>query len=219
MKISKSTLDVLKNFNSVNPSIVVNPGNIIKTMSPNKAVFAKAVVNEVFPKQFAIYELSKFLSTVSLFSSPDFEFFDDHMKISEAKNFVRYVYANKDLIVQAPDREIALPSKEIYFELTEKDLSTALKALSVLGVPEMSIVGDDGTIYIKANNNSNPTSDSYSIAVGTTQATFNMIFLAENLKFMPRDYKVTVSSKGIAEFASDTLTYWAATTPNSKYGI
>lgn len=220
MKISQNTLTILKNFNTINQSLVVRPGNVLKTMAyPGKNVFARAEVEESFPSKFAIYELSKFLGAISLFTSPDFEFFDDHMKISEGKNFIRYVYANEDLIGQAPDKEIVLPSEDIYFELSEADLAKTLKALGVLGVPELSVVGEDGTIYLKAASVKDPTSDSFSIAVGSTAASFSMVFKGENMKLMSSDYKVKISAKGIAQFAGSSITYWIATEQSSKYGV
>lgn len=219
MKISQNTLSILKNFSTFNKSIMVKKGNTIKTITGGKNVFARANVDETFPEDFAIYELPKFLGSISLFTNPDFEFFEDHLKISEGKNYIRYMYCDPSLIVTPPDKEIVLPSKDIYFELAEQDLNTVLKALGILGMPEVSIVGEDGTIYVKANNNKNPSSDQYSIAVGVTTASFNMIFKGEYLKFMNANYKVTVSSKGLAEFATDNLSYWVATEQNSKFGI
>ena len=219
MKISQKTQSILKNFNSINQSIVVKPGNTLKTISGGRNIFARSTVDESFPSDFAIHELSKFLGAVSLFNDPDFEFFDDHLKISEGKNYIRYTYADKSLIVQPPDKEIVLPSKDVFFELTEKDLSTVQKALSVLQVPEMAVVGEDGTIYVKANSSKNPSSDSFSIAVGVTDKSFNMIFKGEYLKFLPANYRVNVSAKGIAEFATDGLSYWVATEQNSRFGV
>ena len=219
MKISQTTLSILKNFSTYNKSILVRPGNVLRTINAGKNVFAKATVEETFPQEFAIYELSKFLGSISLFNQPDFEFFDGYLKISEGKNYIRYTYADASLIVTPPEKEIVLPSKDIYFEIAEQDMATVLKALGVLGMPEVSIVGEDGTIYVKANNSKNPSSDQYSIAVGMTDASFNMIFKGEYLKFMSGNYKVTVSSKGIAEFATDGLSYWVATESNSKFGV
>lgn len=219
MKLSDKTLGILKNFSTVNQSILVKPGNVIRTISGARNVFAQATVEETFPAQFSIYELSKFLGALSLFKDPDIEFFDGHLKISEGKNFIRYTYADESMIVTPPDKAVELPSRDIYFELTEKDLSTVQKALSVLQVPEMSVVGEDGTIYVKAINNKNPSSDHFSIAVGVTDKSFNAIFKAEYLKFLPADYKISISNKGFAEFATDGLSYWIASEHTSKFGV
>lgn len=219
MKISENCLNVLKNFSVINPSIQVLAGNTIKTISPQRTIFAKVELNEIFPKDFAIYELSKFLGALSLFDDPDIDFFDDHLKISQGKNSIRYVYADPSMIITPPDKEIILPSVDVDFELSSDDLSKIQKAISILRVPEMSVMGDDGTIYVKAINNKNPSSDSYSIAVGVTDKSFNAIFKSENLKIMNRNYKVRISSKGISEFNGDDIKYWIATEANSKFDI
>jgi hypothetical protein len=195
----------------------VKSGNTIKTISPQRTIFAKAELDEVFPSDFAIYELSKFLGALTLFDDPEVEFFDEHLKISHNKNSIRYTYADPSMIITPPDKEITLPSVDISFELTSEDLARLQKALSILRVPEMSITGEDGTIYVKAVNNKNPSSDSFSIAVGVSDKAFNMIFKAENLKIMNRNYTVNISSKGISEFKSDNLTYWIATESQSKF--
>ena len=58
MKISNKTLDVLKNFSEINQSILITQGNKIKTVSALKNILAHAEVEETFPKDFAIYQLS-----------------------------------------------------------------------------------------------------------------------------------------------------------------
>lgn len=219
MKISEKTIQILKNFSTINQSILVHPGNVIKTIAGDRTIFSKADVQENFPKKFSIYELSKFLGAISLFKEPEFEFFDDHLKISEGNNFIRYAYADESLIVTPPNKEIELPSKDIVFDLNERDLSTILKAVSVLQVPEVSISGEDGAIYIKAINNKNASSDRFQIAVGVTDQSFNAIFNASFMKFLPANYKVALSKSGFAQFTSDGLIYWIAADQNSKFGV
>lgn len=219
MKISERTLNILKNFSTINSSILVHPGSRLSTMNiPGKSIFAKANVVEEFPEKFAIFELSKFLGVISLFKEPDFEFFDDHLKLTEGKNSTRYTYAAESTIAAPPNKDIVLPSVDISFDISEKDLQTIQKAVSVLQVSNMSITGDDGTIYLKAVDNKNPNSDQYSMAVGVTDKTFNAIFKSEHLKFMPGDYKVSISNKGYAQFDTTDLTYWLAAEHNSTYG-
>lgn len=218
MKLSDKTLSLLKNFNSINQSLVVKAGNQLKTMSGGKNIIGKADVDETFPVDFAIFELSRFLGVLSLFKDYDIEFYDDHLKIAQDKSVVRYAYAEPSNIVTAPDKTLVLPSREITFDLPEKDLQSILKAASVLGVPEMAVVGEDGTIYVKAIN-SKKGDDQFSIAVGVAEASFNMIFKAEYLKVLSADYRVTISAQGLAEFTTPGLTYWVATEQSSKYGV
>jgi len=218
MKISKSTIDVLKNFSTINKSLLVRPGNTIKTISGKRSVYAKAVVEESFPTKFSIYELSRFLGAISLFEDPDFEFFDDHLKISEGRNFIRYAYADESMIVAPPDTDLTAPNIDYTIEISEKDLASITKAISLLQVPEVSIVGEDGNINIRAINNKNPSSDQFNIPVGVTDKTFNAIFKADYLKLLPGNYKINISNNGFAEFIGSDVLYWIAADADSNLG-
>ena len=61
MKISKQTIDVLRNFSMVNSSILISPGKELKTVSDMKTLLARASVVEDFPTEFAIYDLPQFV--------------------------------------------------------------------------------------------------------------------------------------------------------------
>ena len=58
MKISKYTMNMLKNFSDINMSIEVKAGNTLRTVSVQKNILAESAVEETFPQDFAIYELS-----------------------------------------------------------------------------------------------------------------------------------------------------------------
>ena len=66
MKLTQRTFQVLKNFSTINPTLSVCKGNVIRTVSQNKTVLAEAQVQEEFPRDFAIYDLSEFLGVISL---------------------------------------------------------------------------------------------------------------------------------------------------------
>ena len=82
MNISGNTISVLKNFSSINQSLVVDAGNTIRTISPQKTVMAVAEVDDTFDSSFAIYDLNQFLSAVSLFEKPDYEFEDKSVVVA-----------------------------------------------------------------------------------------------------------------------------------------
>ena len=64
MKLSKSTLDILKNFKEINQSILFKQGNSLKTISVMKNILAEATIEEELPKDFGIYDLSQFLNGI-----------------------------------------------------------------------------------------------------------------------------------------------------------
>ena len=68
MKLSEKTFNLLKNFSSINQSILFKEGKSLRTMSVMKNILAE--VEEDFTKDFAIYDLVQFLNNVSLCANP-----------------------------------------------------------------------------------------------------------------------------------------------------
>lgn len=217
MKISTNTVNVLKNFAKINPSILIQEGNTLKTMSPSKTIMAKAVVDTDFPKRFAIYNLDRFISTASLFSDPNFDFGDKTVTIKEGDKKTDYVYADESTITKAPDREINLPSVDVTVTLTNDHLKEVEKAGGVLGLPEILVVGDGSNVYLQAADSKNPSGDVYSVKIGETTKTFKAIFKSENIKIIPGDYEVTISSRGISNFKGKEAEYWIAVEQSSSF--
>jgi len=71
MKLTQKTFNLLKNFSSINQSLYAYTGNKLKTVSETKTVIAEAEVQEMFPREFGIYDLNQFLGIVSLLEEPD----------------------------------------------------------------------------------------------------------------------------------------------------
>ena len=83
MKLTENTVNVLKNFSTINPNLLVKEGSTITTMSAMKNILAKANVDEQFNQQFAIYDLNEFLSSTSLFKTPVIDFENQFLTINE----------------------------------------------------------------------------------------------------------------------------------------
>jgi hypothetical protein len=217
MKFSDDTLNILKNFSSINPSIVFKPGKILRTISPQKTVMAAAVIGETIGKNAAVYDLSRFLATLSLFDAPEIEFHDAKFSIASGKSRVNYTYAAESMIIQPPDRDIPLPDPEVTVDVKWDDIQKVLRAASVLQLAEINFTGDGNVVRLAAGNSKNPTADVFDIIVGDSESHFDMIIKVENLKLMQKDYKVSLSSKGMAHFKSDTIQYWIAMEKHSKF--
>lgn len=217
MKIDTDTINVFKNFAKINPSIVVQEGNVLKTISPTKTIMAKAKVKTDFGKRFAIYNLDRFISIVSTFTDPEFKFGDKSVDISDNNRKTHYVYADENTVTKAPDREINLPSVDVNFKLTNTDLKDVEKAAGILALPEIAVVGDGNNLLLQAVDTKNPTGDVYSIQIGTTDKAFKAIFKAENIKIIPGDYEVSISSKGISHFVHEDVEYFIAVESTSTF--
>lgn len=210
MKLSDRTIQILKNFATINQSILVKPGNVLKTVTPLKTILAQATVSETFDQEFVIYNLSRFLGTLSLFSDPELTFGEKYVTISSGKQRVNYTYADASMVVTPPSKNINFPTPDVEFTLTSDQLSTISKAGAVLEMPEIAIVGEDGTISIRAIDSKNSTADVFSLDVGECDTDFKVIFRPENIKLIPAEYKVSLTSVGISQFEADNLIYWIA---------
>jgi|TARA_R110000796_G_scaffold58628_4_gene135374 hypothetical protein len=221
MKISQRTFQVLKNFSSINPTLNVTAGSVIRTVSQNKTVLAEAAVQEEFPMDFAIYDLSEMLGVVSLFDEPEFEFDSHYVQISDSASASSdYFYADKSMVTVPPTGGIELPDEPVKFLLGEKVLKGLLQAASVMGLPEVIVQGDGENIKVLATNSKNTTSHQFSYEVGKTSDHFKMVFKVENLKLIAGTYDVSISSSRIAKFIlqDQSLSYWIATEGTSTYG-
>jgi len=217
MKISAKTIGILKNFSTINPSIVIKEGNVLSTMSTSKTIIAKATIDETFPRVVPIYQLNQFLGGLSLFETPEVEFEDKFLVISENLYQNRQVYGDVSLISSPPDKELKLPSIDVDVKLTNKDFSTVKRALANFGLPEIAIVGDGNNVSVETVDVKNEASSSFRVIVGETDKSFKAVFRAENMKMMDGDYNIQISSRLISKFVGVDVTYWIAVESSSVF--
>lgn len=220
MKLSAETLNILKNFSSINQSIFVRAGNKLRTISVTQTILAEAIVDEEFPRDFAIYDLNQFLNGIGLHDSPELDFTNDrYVIIREGKRRVKYFFADSSIIVSPPNKNISLPSQDISFNLEHSQLDKLKKAAAVYQLNDLSIVGEAGVIKLVVRDKNNDTSNEYSIIVGETSTEFIMNFKVENLKIIPGSYDVVISEKLLSKFTASnrSVVYWIAMEPDSVY--
>lgn len=217
MKLSSETITILKNFSSINQSIIFKPGNVIKTISPQKTVMASATVTDEFPVEAGIYNLGRFLATIGLREAPELEFGETSVTISEGDSSSSVRYADSSMIISPPDKEVKIPRVDVSVDVTADQFKEVLNAAGVLGLPEVAFVGEDGVCYLKAIDSANSSADSHRIRVGETDDTFTLIIKTENLNILPGDYTVELSSKGISKFTGKNVTYFIAIESKSTY--
>jgi hypothetical protein len=221
MKLSDNTLTILKNFAGINNSILVKGGNKLRTISVAKNILAEADISEEFPRDFAIYDLNQFLNGLSLHSDPDLDFKEDsYLSIREGKRRVKYFFADPNVIIAPPEKEINLPSQDVCFQLDSTSLEKLVKAAAVYQLPDLSAVGEAGVIKLVVRDKKNDTSNEYAIVVGETDQEFTFNFKVENIKIIPGAYDVVVSSKLLSQFTNTryNLTYYIALEPDSTFG-
>ena len=230
MKLSDKTRRLLTNFSSINQSILFKQGNRLRTMSVMKNILAEATIDEELPKDFGFYDLGQFLNGISLHDDPEFDFqADNYVVIREGKMKSEFFFADPSVIVTPPEKPIELPSEDVTFELSMKQLDTLLRAAAVYQLPDLSVVGENGAVKILVRDKKNDTSNNFAITVGETESTFVFNFKVENiripcdpasLKVLPHEYEVVVSQKLLSRFTSKEkdLIYYIALEPDSTFG-
>jgi len=221
MKLSDSTLTVLKNFAGINNSILVKQGSKLRTISVAKNILAEADISEDFPKDVAIYDLNQFLNGLSLHQDPNLDFTEEsYLTIREGKRRVKYFYADPQVIISPPEKEISLPTEDVCFQLESVTLEKLLKAAAVYQLPDLAAVGEAGVVKLVVRDKKNDTSNEFAVVVGETDKEFSFNFKVENIKIIPGAYDVVISSKLLAKFTNSSynLIYYIALEPDSTFG-
>jgi hypothetical protein len=221
MKLSDNSLTILKNFAGINNSILVKQGNKLRTISVAKNILAEAEITEEFPRNFAVYDLNQFLNGLSLHQDPDLDFAENsYLTIREGKRRVKYFYADPNVIISPPDKEIQLPSQDVCFQLDSASLEKLIKAAAVYQLPDLSAIGEAGVVKLVVRDKKNDTSNEYAIVVGETDKEFTFNFKVENIKIIPGAYDVVVSEKLLSKFSNSkyNLQYYIALEPDSTFG-
>ena len=221
MKLSKSTLDILKNFKEINQSILFKQGNSLKTISVMKNILAEATIAEELPRDFGIYDLSQFLNGIDLHQSAELDFSNDnHVVIKEGRMRSKYFFADPNVIITPPEKEITLPSEDAVFDLSTDQLDKLLKAAGIYQLPDLAVIGGDGVVKVVVRDKKNDASNDFAITVGETDATFSFNFKVENIKILPGTYNVVVSQKLLSRFTNKNqdLVYFIALEPDSTFG-
>ena len=218
MKLSNGTINVLKNFSTINQNLVIKEGSDISTMSAMKNIVAKAKVEEAFTKEFAIYDLNEFLSALSLFEKPDLDFQDDYVVITEegSAKSLKYWYSDPS-VVTTPTKDINMPSNEVQFDFSSDSLAEITKAASVIGAPDMVL--EKGKLRVTDKKNTTANDYATELDVPDSDVDYKFWFKVENLKLLPGSYSVEVSSKNISRFSNSNvdIEYFIALEPESSY--
>lgn len=226
MELSENTIQVLKNFSGINSNIMVQEGNVLRSVTEARSVVARAEVTEQFPQAFGIYDLNEFISVLSLVDTPNLQFKDDYVLIGDAsgRSKVKYFFSSEETLTTS-QKDIKMPSADVFFTLDNDTLNRVKKAASVLGHAEVSITGDNGVLTLAVVDTKNSTSNAYEIDIDgefNKDAKFNFVIDNKNLaRLLSGDYEVQISSKLITQFKNKqvNVTYWIALEKTSTYGV
>jgi len=202
-KFSPSTIDLLKNFASVNNNIYFKAGDKISTITDTKNFLATGTILEDIPVNFGIYDLSEFLNVMELFGDPILDFSENHLTVRDEKNNtkIKYFYSAPEILTTA-EKMPNPPEADLTFTLSEGMLHQLNRASKTLALDFLSITKDGDELKLSVIDVANATSNSYSTSIpGKTNLNdFNFIIKLSDVRIMPGDYNVTISKKFLAEF-------------------
>lgn len=225
MNISDQTINVLKNFATINPNLVFKPGNTVKTISEAKNILASVTISEDIPQEFGIYDLNEFLSVVGMFDEPVMLFGENgkQAKIADAKarQSVNYFFSDQSILT-SPQKDITMPEADVKFTLSADEMSKLKRAASTLGVSDVVITNESGKTIVLVTDTDDATSNSYELVVDSVEkanGTFTAVFNIGNFKFVAGEYDVELSAKGLSHFTNKSLPvqYWVALEKSSKF--
>lgn len=221
MKLSTSTLDVLKNFASINPNLVVKSGEPLSTISEAKNIMATAEIPESFASDFGIYDLNEFISMFNLMTDPELAFSESAVQFSSGRSRASYRFADSSVLT-APKNKINMPSADLTVSISSDILAQIRKAAGVLGHSIVSIQGNNGTVTLSVVDPKNSAANTFSIVIDESNsqtASFDLQFLISNLKVIPGDYEVKISSKLISHWkhVSASVNYYIALEKSSTF--
>ena len=220
-KLSTQTLDILKNFASINSNLIVKSGEALSTISEAKNIMAIAEISETFQSTFGIYDLNEFISMFSLMNDPDLDFTADSVVFKSGRTKASYRFADQSILT-TPKSKINMPAADLVVHIGSDLLAQIRKAAGVLGHTIVSISGDAGAITLSVVDPKNSTANSFSVVLddaNDNKNNFDLQFLIANLKVIPGDYEVKISSKLISHWTntSSPINYYIALEKTSSY--
>lgn len=221
MKLSENTISILKNCALINEGIQIKPGSTIRTISKMKNVLAKATIDETFDNEIVLYDLNRFLGLVGMLKDPEIEVdaTDKILNVKSTSTNSKIRLSDVSMIIAPPEKDIDLVSPEVEFQLKQNDLNQVVRSSSVLGLPNIAVIGDRQDIYLATLDQKDTNSDEFKIKVGKTDAEFVFYFVTENLKLIPGDYNVSITTKGFSHFKNTNgkIEYWLANESGSEF--
>ncbi|WWQ13119.1 sliding clamp [Morganella phage vB_Mm5] len=215
MKFSTETINILKNFSQINPSIVLKRGSIINTKSINSVIYAEATVPDVIDCEVGIYEISSFLNILNLVGTDaEISFDPQTMLIHIEGNGLRITHEAQDQsAIAVPKNRISLNSDdaEVHITLTQERFDQLMKACRMMNLKLITVKGESGKIKLIASNPSDmDMKNAFIVDIAETDLpdfTYNINF--DNMKMPSSAYELYFYSRCV-KIESDKSMYVVA---------
>jgi hypothetical protein len=206
MKLSPETIELLNNFSSINNAILISPGNVIRTINSERNVYAKAVVQETFPRDIPIYELREFLNIFKIHRDADVDFSDEqYILVQHNRTRMKFYYADLYSLtrtINLPERDYVLEDVVLSVDIESEQLERVRKAANFYNLTDLSLIGSDGHVELMVHNKEDTTSKTYNIEIAETENEFSMNLIEKNIKILPGSYKLEIARVSGNNYAS-----------------
>lgn len=216
--ISPQTMMVLKNFSTINGSILIREGNQLKTISVGENAVAQYTCVETFPQTFGIYDLNQFLAGLSLFDNAVLDFDNtEYVTIRGGGRSAKYYFSNPEITLKAaPEKDIKFPGADMQFTISQEDITALHKASAVYSIADLKFHSVGGSVVLSLVDKENETSNVFSLELpGDNTGEYEFFMKMENIRLLPGNYRVKISKHLITEWkhTSLDLTYYIALEP------
>lgn len=226
MKFNKQTIQVLKNFSKINPSIFLRKGlRMVNTCHIDKFSYAEAMISDTIPDDIGIYDLNKFLSLIELMGEPEITYSPERSElvISNNKSTLYYATDSPGIIVY-PKKQVEFPEPDVVFDVSDEHLVEMKRIIKVMNIDHISFESDNGDIYLRGYNkksDENLERVLYSIRLQNQKTTsdFKSILRVDNVEILDLSYTVMIMSESAnaIKFESPTLSYCIVLEENSTF--
>ena len=220
LQITKEDIEVLKNFSKINSSIVFVPGNKMIVVDKRKTIVGiYTLVDREIPVKFAIYNLSNFISGISLYKDCYLTFndkVDDEYKkvdicFEGRSNILQYglsstILTERNTPVIDLD-EISIPVSDYDIRLTKETIKKWKVVAKEFDFNFIRFYNDGEKLKINLYEDSIITNNVYSEETIAFNASYNsdLKMSIDKLVFLERDYDVKMSRHNISEWRDDEL--------------
>ena len=228
IKPSLETLEIMRNFSAINPSIYIREGDVLETLSISNEIMGRAKITETFPMDIPIYEFIKFLNQLKLYSEPVIDVDGDNKRLiirdsdpEKQMALTRWTFSDPS-IIHRPKKKMPVPEADITFTLTKEQLETLLKASGILAFGTIMIEKEnDDHISMKVIDMDAREGNQYKMIIPATFTgllkTVELVFKVDTLKIQNRDYSIAISKKMYSHWHNPDVEYFIALDKRSKF--
>jgi len=212
---SEVEINVLKNFASVNPSMVISPEGL-GVINTAKSVIANYPFAKPYAfEEFGVYEVPELLSVLGALSNPVIEANDKYLLIKDGESKTRYFTTAKDLLPKVPavENKFSQVKCELDFTLPAEKLAALFKMAAIIKAEWLFLESDGKKIRLTVGKELDTSSNTFDVTITADIAANDLekpvkVPLSD-LKVLPGGYDVKISTAGISRWTADVgATYY-----------